>query len=248
MSFIRFKQKINNFIYFSSVKPIHCDKEIKVYRVEHSIYFANCKKFAQNIYKLNKLKPSTHVQPSVLHQHSVNNSRIDEEEEESSAVVDVDNNEETNRRKLETEKAELDSVLIGVSDTNGSIDEHLGRRRAPAQDTSRKRHITNSTNGTANSTGNNILIDVHENHRALADDFILDFSAVNYIDTNGIQIVEELIEDFKHLGVFVYICRPQESFLKMICRLKLVDKFDAHVFLTIEDAVRHFNNKNLSSR
>lgn len=191
------------------------------------------------------------MQPSVLHQHSVNNSRIEEEEEESSAI-DVDNvNEDNNRRKLESDKAELDSVLIGVSDTNGSIDENLGhRRRAPAQDTSRKRHTTNSTNGTANSTGNNILIDVHEHHhhRALADDFILDFSAVNYIDTNGIQIVEELIEDFKHLGVFVYICRPQESFLKMICRLKLVDKFDAHVFLSIEDAVRHFNNKNLSSR
>ena len=40
-------------------------------------------------------------------------------------------------------------------------------------------------------------------------DIILDFSAVNYIDTNGVKMIEQIIEDFKKCNVFVYICQSQ---------------------------------------
>ena len=40
-------------------------------------------------------------------------------------------------------------------------------------------------------------------------DIILDFSAVNYLDTNGIKTLKEIVEDFKKVNVFVYICEPQ---------------------------------------
>ena len=40
-------------------------------------------------------------------------------------------------------------------------------------------------------------------------DIILDFSAVNYIDTNGVKMIAQIIEDFKKCNVFVYICQSQ---------------------------------------
>lgn len=203
------------------------------------------------------MKPSSHVKESVLHQKSVNKVQEDEIiniEEENETEIE----EEDEKRRREHEMGlEAGSVSLHTSETNVSGENpRLRNHRSPNQNNNRKRVNTGST--TTSSARNNILIEIadnstrhhhHKHHHHFTDDFILDFSAVNYIDTNGIQIVEELIEDFKHLGVFVYICHPQESFLKMICRLKLVDKFDAHVFLTIADAVRHFNKRSsLSSR
>lgn len=192
---------------------IRPDREIKVYKVEHSIYFANCKTFAENIYKLNQLKPSIHVQPSVLHQKSLNKLNDDD---------DLNDEAPEDRKRQQTTN---DSFRTAETDASLVV-RHVSVNRA--------------------TQTNNVLIDIHENP-PLTHDFILDFSAVNYIDTNGIQVVEELIEDFQHLGAFVYICRPQESFIRIICRLGLVDKFDAHVFLSVEDAVRHFNQKSNSS-
>lgn len=39
--------------------------------------------------------------------------------------------------------------------------------------------------------------------------FIIDFSAVNYIDTNGVKMILDVIENLKKADVFVYICSPQ---------------------------------------
>jgi len=40
-------------------------------------------------------------------------------------------------------------------------------------------------------------------------DLLLDLSAVNYLDTNGAKCLQQLIEDFKKINVFVYICGSQ---------------------------------------
>ncbi len=45
-------------------------------------------------------------------------------------------------------------------------------------------------------------------------DIILDFSAVNYVDTNAIKMLQQVIEDFRKIDVMVYICEPQGKFLK----------------------------------
>ena len=46
-------------------------------------------------------------------------------------------------------------------------------------------------------------------------DIILDFSAVNYIDTNGVKSVKEIVDDFKRIRISVYICEPQgEQYFK----------------------------------
>lgn len=68
-------------------------------------------------------------------------------------------------------------------------------------------------------------------------DLVLDFSAVNYIDTNGVRKLVQIIEDYKSNKIFVYICCAQEFFLKMIYNMKLFDSFEAHLFLSIEDAL-----------
>ena len=197
---------------------MRADKDIKVFKVEHSIYFANCKIFADNIYKLNQLKPSQHhVQPSVLHQKDKSAANDTANETEDYDELNRTNNNQTN----------LNHELPSSSSPSPAHDgPELIVRRASL--------VSRDQNHIQSPADTSLMI---------SHDFILDFSAVNYIDTNGIQVVEELIDDFKNIGVFVYICRPQESFLRMICRLKLVDKFDSHVFLTVEDAIRHFNEK-----
>ncbi len=50
---------------------------------------------------------------------------------------------------------------------------------------------------------------VAEYHHSPLPDVILDFSAVNYVDTNGIKMLCNLLEDFKKIDVFIYICQPQ---------------------------------------
>ena len=54
-------------------------------------------------------------------------------------------------------------------------------------------------------------------------DIILDFSAVNYIDTSGVKILQQIIDDFKKMNVFVYICSPQGN--SESCRLFFPSKF-----------------------
>ena len=41
---------------------------------------------------------------------------------------------------------------------------------------------------------------------------VLDFSAVNYVDTNGVKKLIQIINDYKSIGVFVYICGAQGKF------------------------------------
>ena len=96
-------------------------------------------------------------------------------------------------------------------------------------------------------------------------DIILDFSAVNYIDTNGIKTLQQIIEDFKKVNVFVYICEPQgikifhnnrffnfqviflflilDNVIQILYRMKILSKFDQHIFVTIFDAIADFRNK-----
>ncbi len=40
-------------------------------------------------------------------------------------------------------------------------------------------------------------------------DLILDMSAVNYVDTNGVKCIQQIIEDFKKINVTVYLCESQ---------------------------------------
>lgn len=89
--------------------------DVKIFKLEHSLYFANCEIFQKNLYNLYGFSP------------------------------------------LDLEKKSVDLNLVSANEP----------------------------------------------------DIILDFSAVNYIDTNGIKILQELIEDFKKVNVYVYICRFQ---------------------------------------
>ena len=43
-------------------------------------------------------------------------------------------------------------------------------------------------------------------------DIILDFSAVNYIDTNGVKTLQHILEDYEKAGIFVYICNFQSKY------------------------------------
>ena len=43
---------------------------------------------------------------------------------------------------------------------------------------------------------------------------ILDFSAVNYIDTTGVKTILQLIQDLKDKNVFIYICQAQGKLKK----------------------------------
>ncbi len=96
-------------------------------------------------------------------------------------------------------------------------------------------------------------------------DLILDFSAVNYIDTNGVKMVEQIIEDFSKINVTVYICEGQgrmkhisyskdefennqficfaEGFIRMLYRMKLLEKFDENIYVTINEALEAISKK-----
>ncbi len=52
--------------------------------------------------------------------------------------------------------------------------------------------------------------DLGKIERILRDpDIILEFSGVDYLDTSGVRLIEQLVDDFKKIGVEVYICEAQ---------------------------------------
>jgi anti-anti-sigma regulatory factor len=67
----------------------------------------------------------------------------------------------------------------------------------------------------SDSTNNNLnQIEANNQNETLLSldkdpDIILDFSAVNYIDTNGVKTLHHIIEDYKKVDVFVYVCNFQ---------------------------------------
>ena len=49
----------------------------------------------------------------------------------------------------------------------------------------------------------------NEVNQSQPSELILDFSSVNYIDTNGVKALKQSILDLKQRNVFVYICGAQ---------------------------------------
>ena len=101
---------------------------------------------------------------------------------------------------------------------------------------------------------------------------ILDLSAVNYVDTNGIKMLLQLTKDYQKVNVNVYLCNPQgqcflneiiwkdsifdyfiknvfvyeDHFIKMAYNMDLLDSFDDHIYLKIEDILKQINEKYLA--
>jgi anti-anti-sigma regulatory factor len=117
------------------------EQQVKIFKIEHSIYFSNCEFFHENFYKKYE---------SLCHNEHV--------------------------------------VLI----------EKMERRR---------QHAIHDLNGNSETTALNQC--VKDYHHSPLPDVVLDFSAVNYIDTNGVKMLANLIEDFKKINVIIYICQPQ---------------------------------------
>ena len=57
--------------------------------------------------------------------------------------------------------------------------------------------------------GDKFMIEIPKQNQYKKPDMILDFSAVNYIDTNGVKSLMQVIEDLKKMNVNVYICEAQ---------------------------------------
>lgn len=89
---------------------------------------------------------------------------------------------------------------------------------------------------------------------------VLDFSAVNYVDSNAVKAIFELVEDFKKVKVFIYICAPQgkltlnyilkiksintiiaDNFIRMLYHMNYLHKFDAHLYISVDEAIEHYN-------
>ncbi len=113
------------------------NSNVKLYRIEQSIYFSNCEFFHENFYK--KYAYLTHNEHLVL-----------------------------------------------------------------IEKFSKNHHLN-----TPESEMRNEAVIKHSNLLKSLPDVIMDFSAVNYIDTNGVKILANLIDDFRKIDVFICICQPQ---------------------------------------
>ena len=58
--------------------------------------------------------------------------------------------------------------------------------------------------------------------QALGSHLILDFSAVNYVDTTGIKMIVQLIQDLNKNNIFVYICQAQGLSCTQVYYLKFI--------------------------
>jgi MFS superfamily sulfate permease-like transporter len=96
-------------------------------------------------------------------------------------------------------------------------------------------------------------IESNDNSRSLLlENIILDFSAVNYVDTSGVKAIRQLIVDYKKVGVSVFICRFQHNFLRVLHGMNVLDDLNGHIYLAIDDALKaslkkYSNSKNPNS-
>ena len=111
--------------FISNTKP---ENDVKIFKVERSLYYVNCDSFQNQLFKYYGLSPIEKLRQ--LDEQKLNN---------------IDNEENLNAKKKED----------------------------------------------------------------CLKDLILDFSAVNYIDTNGVNLLMQIVEDFKKIDVKVYICESQ---------------------------------------
>ena len=75
-------------------------------------------------------------------------------------------------------------------------------------------------------------------------DIILDFSSVNYVDTNGMQVIRQIIDDYKCFDIYVMICGAQGNFIKMLVNMNLWYKYESHLFVTIDEAICFSEQRN----
>jgi MFS superfamily sulfate permease-like transporter len=132
----------------------------KIFKPQHSIYFANSESFKRKLYKL----------------WSENGDR---------ELITLDKSSTVSEMQSENSRSQLISKMPR-QDTNTSLED---TNRA----TTNVRFDLNS-----NSNGSTKL-------KAL----ILDFSSVNYVDTNGVKVLIEIIDDFAKSDVKLLICASQ---------------------------------------
>jgi MFS superfamily sulfate permease-like transporter len=120
---------------------------LKIFKIEHSIFFPNCDFFHENFYK--KYDELSHDEHVALIEKMISRNRM---------------------------------INHGTNDPRDKINETTALRNDS---------------------------DYHESDAACLPDCLLDFSAVNYVDTNGVKMLVNLIDDFKKINVFIYICQPQ---------------------------------------
>jgi solute carrier family 26 protein len=77
-------------------------------------------------------------------------------------------------------------------------------------------------------------------------DIILDMSAVNYADTNGVKSIVQMVEDFKKIDVIVYLCKSQDSLIEIMYHMDVLKKLDNNIYVSIRDALAAISNRNLT--
>lgn len=124
---------------------------IKIFKVQRSIYFANCESFQTQLYKHYGFSPN-------------HKPTRDMQRERNERIVTVN--------------PVYESSTMDMTDISSASD----------------------------------ISQFDEPNNQIDPDVILDFSAVNYVDTNGIKMLYQTIEDFKKINVNVYICGAQGKF------------------------------------
>lgn len=85
---------------------------------------------------------------------------------------------------------------------------------------------------------------VHEQAISFTDpDIILDFSAVNYIDTNGVNMLLQIIKDFKKINIMVYVCEAHDQVIERFYNMKKLAELDDHIYVTVNDALNEISIK-----
>ena len=75
---------------------------------------------------------------------------------------------------------------------------------------------------------------------------VLDLSAVNYVDTNGMKSMQQLLEDTKKTEIKMYLVNPQDTFISIAYKMNILDKFDSCIFKSLDDALSAIMEKEYS--
>lgn len=89
----------------------------------------------------------------------------------------------------------------------------------------------------------------NENHliEKSIENLIIDLSGVNYVDTNGIKVIQQLIDDATKLHLRVFLVNPQESLIRIAYKMNVLDKLDSFIYKSIEDALEEISIKETNS-
>ncbi|KAK3101893.1 hypothetical protein FSP39_007131 [Pinctada imbricata] len=186
---------------------------IKIFRFEANLYFANAEQFRDRLYERTGLNPK---KLKTKKQKALYKALLQRKRELELAEIEQQAEEKKKQKELKKMRSSIEE----------EVDKEIGDELTEEQET-----ILNKDKKELQSRFSKAwLPPVHT--------VVLDFSVVSYIDTVAIKVLSQILEEYKEVGIKVFLSGCREDVRKIIKKADFYQSIDYNcLYFTIHEAV-----------